>query len=201
MEQPEGSIDASRFELPPLPPGELFDVRFSSQRYREIYPKNFKEEISFPIQMQSPVYPLSVTIQSSSSTSVGFAIEQTENGRVIKRYPLTGGRVIIPDSDGKSLRIVVTGTREIPTIFALQQNYPNPFNPSTIINYQLPIDNWVTIKAYNMLGEEIATLVDGFEAAGYKSVIFDGSNLSSGIYFVRMNSGSYTDVKKIVLAK
>lgn len=201
MEQPEGGIDASRFELPPLPPGELFDVRFSSQRYREIYPKNIKEEISFPIQMQSPVYPLSVTIKSSSSINAGFAIEQTENGKVLKRYPLTGGRILISNGDGKSLRIIVTGKREIPTAFALQQNYPNPFNPSTNVNYQLPMDNLVTIKVYNILGEEVATLVDGFETAGYKSVTFDGSNFSSGIYFVRMNASVYSDVKKIVLAK
>ncbi|MBI5021424.1 MAG: T9SS type A sorting domain-containing protein [Ignavibacteriales bacterium] len=208
MEQPEGGIDVSRYELPPLPPGEMFDVRFSSQRYREIYPKNFKEEISFPVQMQSPVYPLSVSIKSSSSTNTGFAIEQTENGKVVKRYPLTGGRVIIHDGDGKSLRIVVTTAREIPMIFALQQNYPNPFNPTTIINYQLPIDNWVTIKVYNIIGEEIATLVDEMQDAGYKSVTFDGSNLSSGIYFVRMNSSpssssgqAFADVKKIVLTK
>lgn len=95
-----------------------------------------------------------------------------------------------------------------PKEFLLSQNYPNPFNPSTIVNYQLPIDNWVTVKVYNILGEEIATLADGFETAGYKSVTFDGSNLSSGIYFVRMNAGlspsagqAFSDVQKIILMK
>ena len=109
--------------------------------------------------------------------------------------------------------------REKPDKFTLHQNYPNPFNSLTIINYsvpppaerdlvpngnrdgQLPIDNFVTIKVYNILGEEVAVLVDGFETAGYKSVTFDGSNRSSGIYFVRMNAGVYSDVKKIMLMK
>ncbi|MBA4313484.1 MAG: hypothetical protein C0417_12745, partial [Chlorobiaceae bacterium] len=79
--------------------------------------------------------------------------------------------------------------------------YPNPFNPFTIINYQLPIDNYVKVKVYNVLGEVVTTLVDRFETAGYKSVTFDGSNFSSGIYFVRMNTSVYSDVKKIILAK
>lgn len=99
-------------------------------------------------------------------------------------------------------------TQSTPKEFLLSQNYPNPFNPLTIINYQLPIDNFVTIKVYSILGEEVATLVDGFETAGFKSVEFDGSNLSSGIYFVRMNASlspttgqAFSDVQKIILIK
>lgn len=96
-----------------------------------------------------------------------------------------------------------------PGCYQLFQNSPNPFNPFTIIKYELPIDNYVTIKVYNMLGQEVATLVDEFEMAGYKSIMFDGSNLSSGIYFVRLNAispspnsaRSFIDVKKIILAK
>jgi parallel beta-helix repeat protein len=110
--------------------------------------------------------------------------------------------------DGIKSQMKLGQVGEIPVSYLLFQNYPNPFNPTTVINYQLPADNYVTIKVYNILGEEIATLVDGMQDAGYKSVTFDGLNFSSGIYFVRMNAGpssssgqAFSDVKKIVLTK
>jgi hypothetical protein len=96
---------------------------------------------------------------------------------------------------------IVNSTKELPKAFALGQNYPNPFNPTTIINYQLPTNNWVTIKVYNVLGEEVTSLVDGIQDAGYKSVKLDATNMQSGMYFYRMTVGSLVDVKKILLLK
>jgi hypothetical protein len=95
---------------------------------------------------------------------------------------------------------------ETPITYALLGNYPNPFNPSTVINYQLPAAGWVTLKVYDILGREVATLVDGMKETGYYSVTFDGSRLSSGIYFTRMivqpqNGAPIVQVKKIVMTK
>ena len=91
--------------------------------------------------------------------------------------------------------------RTIPKEYGLAQAYPNPFNPTTIINYQLPTDNWVTIKVYNVLGEEVTTLVDERQDAGYKSVKWNASSIPSGMYFYRMTVGSFVDVKKMLLLK
>jgi hypothetical protein len=88
-----------------------------------------------------------------------------------------------------------------PKTFSLSQNYPNPFNPSTEIRYSIPSGGLVTLKIYNLLGEEIANLVGEYKEAGEYSVIFDGSNFASGIYFYKLENGAYTAVKKMVLIK
>ncbi len=89
--------------------------------------------------------------------------------------------------------------------YKLEQNYPNPFNPVTIINYQLPIDSWVTLKVYNILGQEVATLVNEKQEAGRYEVEFDASSakggLSSGVYFYRLVAGEYVSTKKLILIK
>ncbi|MEW6061014.1 MAG: cohesin domain-containing protein [Bacteroidota bacterium] len=90
---------------------------------------------------------------------------------------------------------------EVPRIFALHQNYPNPFNPSTVISYQLPANSYVTLKVYDAIGREVATLVNEVKEAGYYSVTFDASKLSSGIYFTRLQSGEKIQMKKMLLLK
>jgi hypothetical protein len=85
--------------------------------------------------------------------------------------------------------------------FHLAQNYPNPFNPATVIHYQLPVRSNVTLKVYDTLGKEVATLVDEMKSAGSYEVNFDASKLSSGIYFYKMQAGSYTETKKLILMK
>ncbi len=85
--------------------------------------------------------------------------------------------------------------------FLLFQNFPNPFNPETVIRYRLSYCSFVTIKVYDMLGREVKTLINDYKAAGNYSVTFNGSNLPSGIYFYRMQAGSYASTKKLVLLK
>ncbi len=85
--------------------------------------------------------------------------------------------------------------------YKLEQNYPNPFNPSTQIDYQIPKSGFVTLKVYDILGREVATLVNHEKRAGKYSIVFNNSNLSSGIYFYRLQAGSYTEVRKMMLLK
>ncbi len=89
----------------------------------------------------------------------------------------------------------------VPTRYELSQNYPNPFNPSTSINYEIPFDGRVSLKVFDMSGKEIATLVNEAKTAGYYTVNFNASNLSSGIYFYQISSGSFNAVKKMTLVK
>jgi Secretion system C-terminal sorting domain len=90
---------------------------------------------------------------------------------------------------------------QLPSAFKLAQNYPNPFNPTTNINYSVPRNSFVTIKVYDVLGNQIETLVNEEKAAGNYFVRFDGANLASGVYFCRMEAGNFVSTKKLVLMK
>ncbi len=89
----------------------------------------------------------------------------------------------------------------LPASFSLQQNYPNPFNPSTKIRYQIAITGKVTLKVYDLLGREIATLVDGVEAPGDYTATFNAARLPSGVYFCRLQAGTYSSTKKLMFLK
>ena len=122
-------------------------------------------------------------------------------------------------NEGKELYTVdggITWTNEAPNLIAiftgskqkgisLMQNYPNPFNPSTVINYELPYSANVSVRVYDITGKEVASLFNGYQTAGTHSVQFNASNLSSGVYFYRLNVGngsnSITKVNKMILTK
>ena len=96
------------------------------------------------------------------------------------------------------VRQIVT---RVPGSFSLSQNYPNPFNPSTKIEYSIAKSGYVSLKIYNILGQEVATLGNQFQNAGTYIATFDASKLASGIYFYRLNAGTFSDVKKMLLLK
>lgn len=89
----------------------------------------------------------------------------------------------------------------MPREFLLQQNYPNPFNPSTTIRYLVPMQSRVTLKVFDVLGRELTTLVNGIEEPGEKSVQFDGSNISSGMYFYELQAGEFVQARKFLLLR
>lgn len=96
---------------------------------------------------------------------------------------------------------IETDSYDSPIDFSLSQNYPNPFNPITTINYSVPKSNFVTIKVFDILGREVETLVNNEKLKGNYKVEFNGSTLSSGIYFYRMQAGDFVETKKLILIK
>lgn len=114
----------------------------------------------------------------------------------------------VPKATGMSIRLVKDATStndesefEQPKEFGLDQNYPNPFNPTTNISFNLPQATAVTITVYNMLGKEVAVLVNGQKSAGSHTVAFDASGLSSGVYMYRLQSNAITITKMMTLLK
>jgi flagellar hook assembly protein FlgD len=89
----------------------------------------------------------------------------------------------------------------IPLVNKLDQNYPNPFNPTTVITYQLLTHGYATLKVYDVLGREVATLVNGEKSSGVHTVSWDASRLSSGVFIYRLKIGNFNDVKKMILMK
>ena len=113
--------------------------------------------------------------------------------------------------DGTSLSVMTaiigmpTGVEEQITIapkeYKLEQNFPNPFNPSTTITYSIPKNSFVTLKIYDMLGREVAGLVNEYKSAGVYNFDFSGKDFSSGIYFYKLTAGDFTSTKKMMLSK
>ncbi|HUN65617.1 MAG TPA: T9SS type A sorting domain-containing protein [Bacteroidota bacterium] len=93
------------------------------------------------------------------------------------------------------------GGAAVPASFRLGQNYPNPFNPTTTIHFEIPKESPVRLSIFDILGREVAQLVDGRKAAGSYDLPFDASKLASGIYFYRLSAGDFTDTKKMLLLK
>ena len=89
----------------------------------------------------------------------------------------------------------------VPTGFALSQNYPNPFNPATVISYSLPVYSYVRLKVFNVLGQELATLVDEMQDAGFKTVRFEGRGLPSGVYIYRLTTQNFVSTKKMIVVR
>jgi immune inhibitor A len=187
-------IQIESFELPPSPPQQTFDVRFASQR--NIEAENGKDQ-AFPILINGGKFPL--TLSRDIKEQIVYPSIQVDD----KTIQLNGNRIIEIGNPKAEIKLRLSGSSlmEIPKEFALQQNYPNPFNPSTLIRYQLPVDSKVTLKVFNILGQEVSTLVDEVQDAGYKSVEWNpstssGQSLASGVYLYQLNAVSIADVNK-----
>lgn len=103
-------------------------------------------------------------------------------------------KVVLGGSDVKKLE-------EMPTQYELSQNYPNPFNPTTTIKFSVPVEGMVSLKVYNVVGEEVETLLDAYKGAGSYEVSFDASKLSSGVYMYTLRTEKMSFTKKMILVK
>lgn len=128
----------------------------------------------------------------------GYGISASFPGPDGKLFASSRGKILLNNSP---LTSVKNNAANLPTVYSLEQNYPNPFNPSTTITYSLPKAGMVTLKVYDILGKEVATLVSDVKEAGTHKVVFNASKFASGIYIYKLSSGDVNISKKLILMK
>lgn len=143
------------------------------------------------------------TLKTSTKINGTLALKA---GQLDNTIPFTLGKNGTISYLGGSLKIPVTSVRPldgsgIPKSFFVDQNYPNPFNPSTTISYGITNDGIVSVKIYNLLGQEVAVLFNGFSGAGVHSLQFNADQLSSGMYLYRVQAGNNVEIKRMMLVK
>jgi hypothetical protein len=153
-------------------------------------------------------YNLSYTSADTIQPGKAYWVKTTGSGKLIlsssgntpssNRIKLVSIDDLPPSPPDGAARV---SDNSIPTEFALGQNYPNPFNPVTVIQYAVPSTQYVSLKVYNVLGQEVAVLVNGVNTPGVYSATWDASKVTSGVYYYRLAAGSFTSVKKMLLAK
>ncbi len=200
----DASLQVEMFEMPPFGPDGVFDARFASNRMAEVFDANAKNA-AFGVEVRATAYPLTVAWEIKGDRK--FALNQgtatTEmNG---------AGRTTITNPSVKRFT-VTSSSNNVPTEFTLQQNYPNPFNPATTISFGLPADSRVTLRVFNLLGQQVAEIANGVLPAGFHDFTWNGKSafgtqVGTGVYFYKMEATSvataqtFAEVRKMVLMK
>lgn len=136
-----------------------------------------------------------------SMKAINFTTGASLNGRALAQSTITLDQNAITQPVFSQVTSINGNENTQPSAFVLSQNYPNPFNPSTVINYQVPVNSAIRLEVFNMLGQSVALLVNEQKTAGSYSATFDASPLSSGVYIYRLNSATFNQTRKMLLIK
>jgi hypothetical protein len=193
---PDGGLSIVQ-SVPPVP------WAFEAQGTLGIYSQTNAQATKFDTS-GAALWPQPFTVLSNPADAYFVKVGSDHRGGAILVFWTTLGGIFVQHTGRNGVVGIVTEVepqRSEPVSFDLKQNYPNPFNPATTINYDLPVDAHVTMTVYDVLGKEVATLVDGFVEAGYHHAVLNAANLSSGVYFYRVHAGPYVDTKKLLLLR
>jgi hypothetical protein len=212
-----GDLPFRELEMPPALPGKIFDARFLSGRFLEKLAVG-AGFTPIPVVLQNVHLPVTIAwdLKSVNNAQYQLAIPGKESRTIqlggkgsISLGGVTNGRLALtaqagapaPCGTSSSTKADRPGEAAVPETYRLEQNYPNPFNPTTVIGYDLPEQAQVILVVYNPLGQVVRTVVNEMQSPGYKSAIFDARDLPSGVYFYRLQAGSFRGVRKMILTK
>ena len=191
------------FSLPPLPPESAFDVRFSGDMS-----VCETENCVIEIMPNAESLDISYLIKTNPDSGMIWSLTTTQEERL--DLDADSGEFIIPA--GQQLNLTITSVLSLneenlfPKEFTLYPNFPNPFNPWATLSYELPKDSDVNLSIYDILGNEIVTLINSHQQAGFRTVQWDatdsnGRSVSAGVYLYQINAGEFVQTKKMVLLK
>ena len=196
----DSDIDIRQFQLPPVPPANLFDARFADN-------SRATTSAAANIRIQTANYPVSLLLEKPGGReNESYQIAELIGNKVMKKQMVApDGEVLISDARINSIRLQKV-TANLPARFSLSQNFPNPFNPETHIEFALPTAERVKITIYNALGQRVKTLVDGVREAGFYREKWDGGNengrqVGSGIYVYQIKAGKFSAQRKMLLLR
>jgi len=183
----DGNENLNKYELPPIPPAGIFDVRFGSGRFAEDLNSEMKT-----INMSGLEYPIVVYVEDLDIKL------QDETGKILKSSLKSGEDIIISHSIGK----LFVSSEVTPDKYSLEQNYPNPFNPSTKIEFSIAGDiSNVKLTIYNSLGQRVAELINSKLDSGRYSYVWNASDMAAGLYIYELRTDKFVSVKKMILMK
>ncbi len=147
-----------------------------------------------------------------SSVNMGYADQKTGNTRIqsVAGQNFVGSSLqantqiisgFLADTSFRSVLVAVKPDEALPDRYSLAQNYPNPFNPATTVHFEIPKQSHVLLRVYNLLGQDVMTVMDEEKVAGGYDVRINGSSLSSGVYFYRLEAGDFAQTRKLVIVK
>lgn len=212
-----GNLPFRDLEMPPAIPGRFFDARFQSGRFLERLAAGALYT-PIPVVVKNTHLPVTIAWDLKPENNAQYRLNIPGNGNrtiqlagrgSISLGGINNGSVTLaarantpaPCGGSRSERVDAAKEVAVPAQYGLSQNYPNPFNPTTVIGYDLPERVHVALKVYNPLGQWVRTVVDELQSPGYKSAIFDARDLPTGVYFYRLQAGSYAEIRKMVLTK
>jgi hypothetical protein len=185
----KGEVNLNSYELPPVPPAGMFDIRYGSGRIAEELSNGNQSILLSGIE-----YPVKVKVEDLSINL------EDESGKIVKTSLTDGQEITIQNSSVNKLRIL-SGEIGLPEVYSLEQNYPNPFNPSTTIRFALPEAGNVKLTIYNVIGEKVTELVNNKLDAGRYSYKWDASNIATGLYIYELRTDKFVSVKKMMFLK
>jgi hypothetical protein len=209
--------------MPAAPIPGIFHARFASRKFVERIPLHGKKTTTpLPIKLREPVTdPVVLGRKLQADNRMQYWVRMPGTNSEVPLAGLEGSIVIgnrFNGDDPLTLTLDVhtdnvcgpapkqaegssTENQALPTCTRLGAAYPNPFNPVTVIGYQLSANGHVSLKVYDVLGREIATLVDEYQSGGYRTARFNASDLPSGIYFYRLMAGGFVKTNKMIVLK